>query len=561
MLRLTRLWIDGFHNLKDVTVEFDRNSLTTVILGQNGTGKSYLLEAIALIFRNADLDIAPPDFDFCLDYVIGNHEVVICKSAGKWGFVVDGTTMNSREFAAIKSEVFPDTVFAYYSGANDRMEAHFDAHQQRYYRRLIEDTSDSSFKAASIDDRRLFYARPIHGVLALICLLADDDPEIRELLCDMLGVTGFHSAMLLLRKPWFAKGKAGSDAAQFWGASGRPGRAARLVRQQAFFPMALTQRASDDYRNKGKNESQYAIYLRNAQALSAFASHFPGDLELFEELESLDISDLYRWVQVWVARSDAKDGEVSYGELSEGERQLLTVLGLIRLSRSKRTLFLLDEPDTHLNPRWQYDYLKLIEKWAGQSGNRCQILLTTHNPLLIGSLHKEQVRVLSKGEADNIQALEPDDDPMGIGIEGLLKSELFGLRSSLAPEVLQKIDRHFHLLGKLDRDEAEDAEVLRLAVELNGMGVSLTHPNPYFEDFAKARARQSPSPDLSLSKEVLEEQARLADEVLLEIENDAALLAELPVEEPKQGWNVEGAELPKSAGDDDDEGFGAAGAA
>lgn len=560
MLRLTRLWIDGFHNLKDANVEFDRNSLTTIILGQNGTGKSYLLEAIALIFRNADLDAAPPDFSFELEYLIGNRTVMLRSTHRIWEFTLNGAPLSRSEFILAKRDILPDMVFAYYSGTNDRMERHFDAHQKKYYDTVRDDLSDSVFKAADIADRRLFYARPIHGVLALMCLLTDDDPEIRELLRDMLGVTGFHSAMLLLRKPWFAKGKSGSDPAQFWGASGRPGRAARLVRQQAFFPMALTQRASDDYRSKGTNESQYAIYLRNEQALTAFASQFPGDLALFEELESIDISDLYRWVQVWVNRIGSDDGVVSYGELSEGERQLLTVLGLIRLSRSKRTLFLLDEPDTHLNPRWQYDYLKLIEKWAGQSGNRCQILLTTHNPLLIGSLRKEQVRVLSKAEADKIQALEPEDDPMGIGIEGLLKSELFGLRSSLAPEVLQKIDRHFQLLGTPNRDEAEDAEVLRLAVELNGLGVSLTHPNPYFEEFAKARARQAPSPDLNLSKQDLEEQARLADEVLLELENDDAVTAEHTVGMPNLRLDVEGDELPKSAGDDDDDSYGAAGA-
>ena len=534
MLRLTRLWVDNFHNLKDVTVEFERGSLTTVILGQNGTGKSYLLEAIALIFRNADLNLAPPLFQFSLSYVIGNHRITIGNPSGKWEYVVDEVRMTASAFAAAKSDLFPDTVFAYYSGTNNRMESHFDAHQQRYYRRLIDDVSDSSFKAASIDDRRLFYARPIHGVLALMCLLTTDDAEIRDLLRDMLGVTGFHSAMLLMRKPWFAKGKAGSDASLFWGASGRPGRAARLVRQQAFFPMVVNQRASDDYRSKGKDENQYAIYLRNKDALAAFAKNFSGDLELFEELESIDISDLYRWVQVWVTRIGGEDGDVSYGEMSEGERQLLTVLGLIRLSRSKRTLFLLDEPDTHLNPRWQYDYLDLIQKWAGKSGDRCQILLTTHNPLMIGSLRKEQVRALSRRPDGGIEAREPFDDPIGIGVEGLLKSELFGLRSTLAPEVLAKIDEHYRLLGNPKRTADEDETIRRLAIELNSLGISQTHPNPYFEEFAKAMARKIPAPELNPSRKEIKEQAQLADEVLNELREEEAASMEA----------IEGGEFP-----------------
>ncbi len=526
MLRLKRLWIDGFHNLKDVTVEFDPMSLTTVILGQNGTGKSYLLEAIVQIFRNADLDPAPPAFDFALDYVIGNQSVSLAGKAGQWTFSRNGDSLSRREFQAAKDDIFPDMIFAYYSGTNNRMETHFDRHQQNYYQKLIGDQSDGVFKAASIEDRRLFYCRPIHGVLALLCLLTSEDAKIKNLLAEMLGVTGFHSAMLLLRKPWFAKGKSGKDASQFWGAGGRPARAARLVKEQAFFPMEVTQRATDDYRSKGKgkgkSESQYAIYLRNKDALMAFARKFESDLELFEVLESIDISDLYRWVQVWVTRKGSEDGDVSYGEMSEGERQLLMVLGLIRLSRNKRTLFLLDEPDTHLNPRWQYDYLKLIQQWAETNGDSCHLLLTTHNPLIIGGLRKAQVRVLSVSESGRIEAREPDDDPIGIGVEGLLKSELFGLRSTLAPEVLVKIDEHYHLLGKLDRTPKEDENVRRLAIELNSLGISQTHPNPYFEEFAKAMARKVHSPESGLSKTEIDEQTQLADEVLDELRQEDA---------------------------------------
>lgn len=522
-MRLIRLYVDGFRNLKDVEVIFASNSLTTIIIGQNGSGKSYLLEAIALIFRNADLDSSPPPFTFELSYLIGNRTVLIAGEEGVWTFSVDGEMISRSEFNERKADVFPDTVFAYYSGTNNRMERHFDRHQQDYYRKLITDSSGSRFKSADISDRRLFYARSIHGVLALLCLLASREPQVRALIRDMTGITGFHSALLLLRKPWFAKGRVGADAEQFWGASGRPGRAARLIRKHGFYPMAITERAQDDYRSGGKAESQYAIYLRNPAALAALAGEFENDdLALFEELESIDISDLYRWVQVWVTRSGSVDGEVSYGEMSEGERQLLMVLGLLRLSRNKRAIFLLDEPDTHLNPRWQYDYLRLIEAWAESSGDRCQLLLTTHNPLMIGSLRKEQVRVLST-MGGKVVAHEPDDDPIGIGVEGLLKSELFGLRSTLASEVIAKIDRHYRLIGMKQRTDAENDEIRELATELNSLGIAQTHPNPYFEDFAKAMARKVDLPDTGLSKQDIDEQAELADEILQEIMEDEAL--------------------------------------
>ena len=53
---------------------------------------------------------------------------------------------------------------------------------------------------------------------------------------------------------------------------------------------------------------------------------------------------------------------VSLENLSEGEQQLLTVIGLLRFTKDNDTLFLLDEPDTHLNPQWSYEYKEMLEE-------------------------------------------------------------------------------------------------------------------------------------------------------------------------------------------------------
>jgi len=151
-----------------------------------------------------------------------------------------------------------------------------------------------------------------------------------------------------------------------------------------------------------------------------------------------------------------------------------------------------------------------------------QLIVATHNPLMVGSLHKSQVRILTKTET-GIKALEPTYDPIGIGVEGLLKSELYGLRSTLAPEVLMKVDRHYALLGKPKRTPKEQDEVMRLASELNEMGISRSHPNPYFEQFAQAMAKRRLSTvDEPLSKRDIEEQTKLADDILQEILTEEA---------------------------------------
>ena len=45
-MRIDRVYIDGFKNLRDVEVKFDPDCLTTVVIGQNGAGKSTLIKVL-----------------------------------------------------------------------------------------------------------------------------------------------------------------------------------------------------------------------------------------------------------------------------------------------------------------------------------------------------------------------------------------------------------------------------------------------------------------------------------------------------------------------------------
>ncbi|MBF4406148.1 chromosome segregation protein SMC, partial [Vibrio anguillarum] len=107
--------------------------------------------------------------------------------------------------------------------------------------------------------------------------------------------------------------------------------------------------------------------------------------EFFRDLESTYVSELISEVRIRV-KLKKNDGSVTFRELSEGEQQLLTVLGLLRFTAEEESLFLLDEPDTHLNPKWSVDYIDYLNKFvnSGSKGeNNSHIVLTTHNPIAI----------------------------------------------------------------------------------------------------------------------------------------------------------------------------------
>ncbi|MEW6210938.1 MAG: AAA family ATPase [Acidobacteriota bacterium] len=265
-------------------------------------------------------------------------------------------------------------------------------------------------------------------------------------------------------------------------------------------------------RRQGEKTERLYLFIKNEEELARLRGEQEDSKTLFGYLESLFLCDLIDEVRVTIERTDG--ARVRFHQLSEGEQQLLTVLGLLLFTQNDESLYLLDEPDTHLNPVWTYDFLKLLQD--NIRAEKGQLLVATHNPLMIGSLHKNQVRIFTEGDNRTVAA-EPEYDPIGIGVEGLLKSELYGLRSTLAPEILDKLDRHYALLGKQDKTEEEEMELIRLASELNELGISRTHPNPYFEQFANAMARHAPKRETALTKEEIDEQAKLADEVLAEI--------------------------------------------
>lgn len=135
-MRIDRVYIDGFRNLQDVEADFDEGCLTTVIIGQNGAGKSNLIEAIVEIFRHLD----PPTskhggklrFTFEIDYIIKGRKVRASNRDGSTKVLVDGELMPMTRFQDSKADLFPDLIFGYYSGTGRRLEKLFDDHQARY---------------------------------------------------------------------------------------------------------------------------------------------------------------------------------------------------------------------------------------------------------------------------------------------------------------------------------------------------------------------------------------------------------------------------------------------
>jgi hypothetical protein len=187
----------------------------------------------------------------------------------------------------------------------------------------------------------------------------------------------------------------------------------------------------------------------------------------------------------------------------------------------------LDEPDTHLNPRWKLDYFDQIKKILNYkiegskrtAWDSSQVILTTHDPMMLTSLHAKQVRVIT--EVDGVKSSElPDEDPINMGVEAIIQSDLYGIRTSLDKEIQHKIDLRNRLLSSQKDGEEVTKAIFTINRELDEMGMSQAHPNPYFTNFAKAVSRNPKFRRPEFSADEYENIQKLSDEILSKVLND-----------------------------------------
>ncbi|HMY99050.1 MAG TPA: AAA family ATPase, partial [Burkholderiaceae bacterium] len=293
------------------------------------------------------------------------------------------------------------------------------------------------------------------------------------------------------------------------------GRSAHLLRSIAFHPFGLTGNAIDDYREKRQDEVQFAAFLRDKLAVGHLRKAFSDDADLFYALEALDVSDLIRDLNVWVTRKNNETGDIEYSDLSDGERQLLMVMGLLRIARGKRVLCLLDEPDTHLNPYWQLRYLRLIEKWTGTAADadNSHIVLTSHNPLTIAGLLKNEVRILHTDPSSNqVLASQPFVDPKGLGIAGVL-TDIFGMPSTLDEPTQNLIDERNKLVRLEKQSPAQIQQLEIINSELQKLGFMYEERDELYREFL----RKLDDVELADSEPLSPEQVAQRDETTREL--------------------------------------------
>jgi predicted ATPase len=534
-MRLDEVTIGEFKNLRGITVNFDENSPYTVLVGENGSGKSNLIEALTFIFRNLDLDLAAP-FDYAIKYRCrGSRLHIQAEKDSTPRFLIQRE--GDEEYRSLRKAEFmeldemdrplyrPAFVFGYYSGPSDRLAGLYDRHTERYYRHIIQPRAKRKYNPVDINAlRRLFYARTVHGQFALLAFFmerAEGGNDDRTFLRDHLQIDGLDSVLFALKRPpWPERG----GDARFWGAEGEVQEFLDRLYAAALLPARMDRHIPVDLAKNPSVENLY-LFLAKPSDLEAVYALYRDQYEFFTALESTYISKLLGEVRTRVRMTPEAGGEeVTYRDLSEGEQQLLLVLGLLKFTAKDEALFLLDEPDTHLNPVWSTQYLEFLGRFI-EGRENCHVVMSTHDPLVFSGLLREQVRVFRRDPTGRVYAEDPLEDPRGMGVEAILTSDLFRLRSTLDAQTQTALDRQRLLAAKRgDLTVVEEAELAELDERLDALGFWKTDRDPLYSLFLKKWAEREKPEWIAATELTLEQQQdreRLAEQIAAELTADA----------------------------------------
>lgn len=147
-------------------------------------------------------------------------------------------------------------------------------------------------------------------------------------------------------------------------------------------------------------------------------------------------------------------GELLTKSLSDGEHQFLHSIGLCLLFKDSNSLFLLDEPETHLNPDWRASFISVLKECLSKSEGEVfqDLLISSHSPFIISDCHEQNVLIFKKDETGKVTCERPDFKTFGASVNQIT-IKVFGQTETIGDYARHELKKLHH---RLDADEDVD---------------------------------------------------------------------------------------------------------
>lgn len=364
-MKLKSLYIQKYKNLAPITINFESGNGLTMLVGNNGSGKSNVLEAISGIFHDLfkGKDSRKIKCDYKLQYTLNEINCVIEQTNGFLRCY--GPKFKRREYFI--EENAPHNIIGLYSGEENRLWTSF---YETYYKSYIKRIKTNRHQ----ERMRLMLINKYYWNVALLTLLLSSNETLKPFIENDLGITSISTIELKFNFKYF------DDVNE-------------LLK-------TFINRINSDHKSKIECNLED---LRNSIFYSVLTDENGNILvdengnKLLAEIGITDTEVFQNLTQAYMPKNEKIikdiiiqiDDDITVEQLSEGEKKLILVKTVLEILSDEKTLVLMDEPDAHLHEGRKPALCNMMREYPNR-----QIVIATHSPIMAQIANEKELLML-----------------------------------------------------------------------------------------------------------------------------------------------------------------------
>lgn len=371
-MKLKSLYIEKYKNLIDFNVDFEAGNGITMFVGNNGSGKSNVLEAISGIFH--DLFKEKSGRKIACNYTLKyNLNDINCKIEQKNG-ILRCFGENYRSRASFIIQNVPSNIIGLYSGEEDRLWTQFyESYYKSYIRRI---------KTHRHQERmRLMFVNKYYWNVALLTLLLSNNETLAPFIKDELNI---NTVSRITLKFDFRHYDDVNELLKTFIDRINP---EHILNKE----YTLDDLKKCIFYNVITDETENILVDENDDTLVTDTGI--TDIEVFRNLTQACMPKREKIIKdIIIYLND----DITVQQLSEGEKKLILVKTALEILSDENTLLLMDEPDAHLHEIRKKNLYSIMSEYPNR-----QIVLASHSPTFIDIADQDQIKMLKTDQNGN----------------------------------------------------------------------------------------------------------------------------------------------------------------
>lgn len=358
--KLLRFKICNFKNIEDLEIDFSHNNRETILIGNNGCGKSNILEALSSIFMSLYKNNKySPEFDYSLSYKKDFNTINIDYYKKKYHITVDDILINKSVLSL--NNYLPSNIIACYSGNNLRLwNKYYSPYYNDYVRSIITN---------KIPELNLMY---INNDCLELCILSlffcdfSNNIDIAEFCNDTLNIQNIHNIKINFDIPKFKNWQSNDVSKMFLTINS-------IYEKEINISMDSLKTLLVDYNSKDIFNYFYVASISDNRIISKIQV----DLKLNNGII------------------------IDFQSLSEGEHRNILIRTILEVIGNENSLLLFDEPDSHIHVTRKLELKEVFDKFKNREN-----IITTHSPTLAMCFDIKNIESLTKDKNGKVIKIE-----------------------------------------------------------------------------------------------------------------------------------------------------------